>query len=253
MNNVAFVTLLLCALAIVLATPLAAQEETTWSAIYYVTPKMGMDSQLEEGIKNHIAKFHAKGDQPYIVTAVEMGAGMGEYHLIRANRQLADFDGDDDEADAADWQANVIAHAEGRPTSRLAVALPGLSYAPEGAAGPGEDGGVSWVTYVGIKPGGFGDYLLYRQKLAAASEETKDTVGYNVIAVVNGAEAPAFAEIRGAANWAAFRRVRAREILVEAYGETEGNRLFELGNGAVTKSWSFVARARPDLGYIPSQ
>lgn len=239
---------LLLSAVVLMTSPAQAQDDRSLAAVYYVTVKSGMEEKFEEGLKNHISKFHSTGSQPYGVSVVEMGAGMGEYHLVMSNRQMADFDTDaGNTADGADWQANVAPHIEST-TSRLALVMPDLSYQ---VAGP-PAAGLSWVNYYAINPGRWGDYVLFRSKLKAASEKADSEIDYLVAAIINGAEYPAFLQARPAAKWADFRPLPVRQLLIDAYGDTEAQRLLELSSGAIRGSWSFVTRYRPDLGYAPS-
>ena len=242
-----------CLLVSILAVPvLRAQQDTTgrFSFIFIANPKPGMAKQFEDGMKKHIAWHTQQKDQrSYSVSVVAAGEGVGSYRVVYGGLRWQDQDqaAPIAGADIADVNLNISPSVESW-NSLIALRLDSLSRIP--ATEPAK--AMNWVTYTYVKPGKGPEYSAYLRRLREAHNQANSPYRYFVLTVIVGANTPAFALVRPADKWADFTPARNRQVLVQAFGELEADRLLNTLDDVVGRTVSFVTVRRPDLSYTPA-
>ncbi|MGI9263710.1 MAG: hypothetical protein ACR2QU_02200, partial [Gammaproteobacteria bacterium] len=130
-----------------------AADDPNLARVWAVTPKPGMDQQLEDAMKAH-NKWRVDNGDPWSWSTYHRSTGddLGTWFIRSGNHTYADFDayGDSEFAKKAyeHWMANVEPYVA-NSASHLSENLPDLSHWPADA-GPHE---WYWVYTYKLKPG----------------------------------------------------------------------------------------------------
>jgi len=218
--------------------------------VFVLRPKPGMAHLLEAGLKKHQAWHAAQKDARSItISTVVAGDGVGEYRVVYPNLRWEDQDQASSitPADFADVNINVAPSLEST-SSLVSVRMDSLSRIPAGE--PARN--MNWVTYTYVKAGKGPEYTNYLRRLRDAHDKANSPYRYFVLQVIIGGDTPAFALVRPGDKWTDFPPAQNRNVLVQAYGEFEADRLLNVLDDVVRKTSSFVTVRRPDLSYTPA-
>ena len=248
------VSLVLCALLLVLAPVAQAEEEEpgTVTRISYWTIKAGMEDEFEEGLKRHNDFHKAHNDDWALHTwQVVTGKNAGKYLRGTFGHHWADFDAEDEmaEADAADAATNMNLYLEsGHPI--ILNHLPNLSHPPE-SDGPSA---MYRAVFFHLKQNGQRAFMEAVGKAHAAIGKTNWPSNYIWYEVVDGGRIPTLILVLPRANWAAFapQEKSFAEMLLEAYGEEEAGAILAAFGDSTALQWSETGAYRPDLSYVPA-
>lgn len=238
---------------LLLAMPLATQEEDgNVALVIFLKAKPGMDKQLEEGAKKHMA-FHRQHNDPWAwhVWQVASGDNTGMYVAATFGHSWADFDTSrlPREADEADADANIHPYV-GWEVVRYYASLGKVSRPPEGE-GPMP---LSQVITFHVRYGKSEEFTYLVKKFHKAIEKTNWPVHYLWYQLVNGGEAGTYVLVLPRANWAAFKPQEKSfaAMLEEAYGRPEAESLLKKWSRIMKGASSHTSRYRPELSYIPA-
>jgi hypothetical protein len=105
-----------------------------------------------------------------------------------------------------------------------------------------------------VRPGKSRDFHYAIGKYHEAIQKTKWPVHYEWHELVNGGEGPLFVLVIPRSNWAAFKPMEKSfyQMLEEAYGRQEAEKLLDTFSGTLKSQSSEIIRSRPDLGYTPA-
>ncbi len=248
-------TLLLGVLSfLVLPLPDAvAQQDTTgrFTLLYILTPRPGMATQLEAGLKRHQAWHAAQKDTRAIGVSVGIfGDDLGKYRVTYSNQSFAGMDAAAPLAagDNADVQTNLAPFLE-KVESRILNRNDNLSRIP--ASEPAKN--MAAVTYYFLNPGKGPEFSSYLTRLKEAHEKANSNYRYFVLTQLYGADGPVYVLVRPVDTFSGITNPRTRQVLVAAFGETEADRLLDVQDNAVRRQASFIVSNRRDLGYTPAR
>lgn len=240
------------ACAALLALPAIAQEtDGNIAHIVLFRAKPGMNQQLEDGLKKHMAWHKAQnGTWPWLVWSIETGKDTGGYGAGTFGHKWADFDNPDiamaaNEAEAATSILPYVAEgAEWRFYQMLAkVSKP----APEGMPRLEE------VIFFYPEYGKSDEFMLLVKKFHEAIEKTKWPVNYEWYVLMNGGRSPEFVLVLPHDSYADMKGPDKPfpAMLAEAVGQQEAQMMLHHFSKVVKSERSELIRPRPDLGYQP--
>jgi len=170
------VPLLTCAVLI-------AQEKGNVWRTWYLKPADGKVAQLEKGLKDHVEKFHGKGQWPEyyhdILTGPNAGLLMGWSgpHTFKAMdervRSPEDF---------KHWQKYVAPYVDNNSNTGISFMVyeKDLSYNPK-LKGP------YWhYSYNMVRPGAHGEYIEFLEAIKKTKAANKDPLSHNIYRVASG-------------------------------------------------------------------
>lgn len=242
-------------LSTVAAGPLAAQASQDQGGrinlLFILTPKPGMGSKLEEGMKRHVA-WHARQNDTRTITvaSVAFGDEIGTYRVVYPGLRWQDMDAAAPltAGDQADVAVNLTPYVES-VVSRILFRSDTLSRIP--ATEPTK--AMNIVTYVYLNQGKGPEYFDYLAKLKQAHDKANSSYRYFVLTQITGADGPLYVIVRPIDKFADNSPAQNRQVLVAAYGELEADRLLNVLDMAVRRTASFVSVNRTDLGYTPTR
>lgn len=243
---------LFAATLLLLGVPGAAQEDDggNISRIYFFRAKPGMNKQLEEGIKKHMAWHRQQNDTwSWWVWEVVSGDNTGAYGAGTFGHKWSDFDNPavDMAADAEDAKTNVYPYVQEGAVIRYHAHLPKVS---KPAAEPSA---MSTVIVFHVRYGKQDEFNHLIGKFHEAIEKTEWPVHYSWNVLVNGGEGGTYVLVLPRKDWASFAPLEKpfEKMLEEAYGRTEADSLLKRWSKAVKSTSSLITHNRPDLGYTP--
>lgn len=242
-------------LAALLALPVATQEEeNTIARIVFFRAKPGMNQQLEDGMKKHMAWHKAqKGTWAWLAWSVETGEATGMYGAGTFGHKWSDFDNVDvnEAADAADVTLNISPYVAEGAQWRFYSHLTKVSRPRPQQAGPAAR---AVVLTFHLRMEGSEEFMNAITKVHNAIEKTKWPTHYEWYALVNGGEHPEFVLVLPKDNWAAMAPPDTpfNKMLEEAFGRTEADAILRVFDKTIKSETSEIVRMRPDLGYTPA-
>lgn len=240
------------ALAMLPALPARAQDESNdkIANIVFYRAKPGMEQQLNEGLKRHMAwhKDHG-GKWTWHTWNTETGERTGGYASGTFGHAWADYDKPDvdPEADGADVAKNILPYvAEGAQWQYYAT-LSGISRPPEKRPAMNE------VITFQLKYGKDDEFMSLIGRIHEAIKRTGWPVNYTWARRVNGGQNPFYVLLLPRENYAAMKGPAKSlpQMLTEAVGAHEAALLLARLGEAVQTETSHLERDRPDLGYFP--
>jgi hypothetical protein len=201
-------------------------------------------------MKRHMAWHAANKDQrAYTVSQVVAGEGVGQYRTVYGGTSLAEWDAAAPlgPGDFADVNTNLGPSLES-VTSLVALRNDSLSRILRSEPAKA----MNSVTYVYLRQGKGLEYAEYLRKVKEAHEKANSPFRYFILNVAIGANTPAVAIVRPMDKWTDFTNARTPALLVEAFGQTEADRILNIVDDTVLRQVSWVAVLRPDLSYTPA-
>jgi len=223
--------------------------------VFFVKPKPGAASQLEQARQKHM-QFHKRQNDTWTwnTWAIETGDNTGTYVTSTCGHAWKDFDDWDKrlgKADAADATASM-GPFEQSGTNGFYLYRADLSVAP--LSNPPAP--VTAVTVFTLHPQMqlvFEDAI---KKITAAVSKQPDfpkTSGW--LQLANGGETPTYVLLSQRQGWADFAPLAKTlsEILTESYGKEGAEAIFKTLREAVAHTYTETASYRADLSYAPSK
>ncbi len=236
-----------------LALPVLAQEEEgTIARIIFFRAKPGMQQQLEEGLKKHMAWHKAQNDPwAWSMWSYISGEQTGLYGGGTFGHKWEDFDNVpiDQEADGADVAENVIPYSAPGAVWRYYQFLPKVSKPL------GTPAAMSEILVFRVRFGKSAEFAGLIKKFHQAIEKTNWPEHYGWYRLVNGGQSPEFVLVLARENWASLKEPEKPfpAMLAEAVGQEEAAALLERWGKVIKSASSTLARNRPELSYMPSQ
>jgi hypothetical protein len=249
----------LCSIAGILlfvACSLHAQDKPgAIAALEFQKPKNGMAPQYEAGRKQKAAWHKQQNDpQPLLVWEIMSGDNTGTYVVGRLQQHWADFDKPpiSDEADLAEFQ-KVVGSFVDSLTARYYEYLPKVSN-PTGDKSPSKFAEI--LTFY-VKYGKSSDFRSAMARVTEAAAKTKWPPKYEWYELSSGGPADTFVLALPHNSWADFEdkpEVKPfREMLKDAFGQSEADSIMERFDNSVQKETSEIIQFRPDLSYLPGK
>jgi hypothetical protein len=236
---------------LLLALPLLAQEKPgTVAGVYFVKLKAGMRQQFEQANKRHM-EWHRQQKDTWAVNVWEIVSGehVGQYGYGVFGHHWKDFDSHAkfDEADMADYSANVAPYVEPEAYV-LYLYHPEMSRPMEG------DAPLSEVVEYHLNVAGESDFLMAVRKVHEAIQKSNYPVYYHLYELYNGGEHPTYVFVFPHKNMADFEPPEQtfQAMLEKAYGRDEAESVLKLLSKSVHCVRSAIAAMRPDLSYAPA-
>jgi len=253
MTKKRFLVVALVAAALVL--PAATQEEEgTIAKIVFFRAKPGMNAQLQDGLKKHMAWHQEQGGTwAWFVWSVETGDNTGGYGAGTFDHRWADFDKPDvdEAADAADSAKNVLPYMAEGAAWRYYMRLPKVSRPRPASQGPAP---LEVVLIFRLRMGAQEEFGNVIAKVHQAIEKTNWPEHYEWYALVNGGEHPEFVLVLPRDNYAGMAPPAKsfEKMLEEAFGPEEAAAILKTFEKTIKSERSEIIRTRPDLSYLPA-
>ncbi|MBI4462685.1 MAG: hypothetical protein HY653_07260 [Acidobacteria bacterium] len=237
-----------------LALPVATQmEEGNIARIIFFHAKPGMNQQLEDGLKKHMAWHKAQqGTWAWYVWSVVSGEGTGSYGAGTFGHRWADFDTPDisEAADVGDAQQNILPYVAEGGQWRFYALLPKVSRPRPQELGTAA---MEEIWSFRLRGGTEEEFLNAIAKAHQAILQTNWPVHYEWYTLVNGGEHPEFVLVLPKENWAAMAPPEKPfpKMLEEAFGRAEAEAVLKVFDKTIKSQTSEIIRTRADLSYIP--
>ena len=226
---------------------LFAQEKGNVWRTWYLKPAAGKIIQLEKGLKDHVEKFHGKGQWPEyyhdILTGPNAGSLMGWSgpHTFKAFDDRVRSD-----ADFKHWGKYVAPYVDNTDANiSLIVTEKDLSYKPK-SKGP------YWhLSYNVIRPGAHGEYVEFLEAIKQTKMANKNPLSHNIYRVASGKypdtwiwEYPgkSIMEISGS-----MQSPAGQLGMADVIGEKEAKRMNAIYQKVVKYRVREILKDRPDL------
>ena len=162
---------------------LVAQESGNVWRTWYLKPVAEKISQLEKGLKDHVEKFHGKGQWPEyyhdVLTGPNAGSLMGWSgpHTFKAmdNRVRSP-------EDFKHWEKYVVPFVDNNANTGISLIIfeKDLSYKPK-TKGP------YWhLSHNVVRPGAHGEYIEFVEAGKKTKTANKDPLSHNIYRVASG-------------------------------------------------------------------
>ncbi len=236
---------------LLLVLPAATQEEEgTIARIFWLKAKPGMEKQMEEGLKTHMA-WHKEQNDPWawFVWQEISGEHTGLYGVGSFGHTWSEFDNlpVSSEADHAEAETSLLPFVAPGVQVQYYTSLPKVSRPWEGVVEMEE------VVVFHVEYGQSQEFDYLMKKFHQAIEKTKWPVQYEWYALVNGGPSGTYVLVMPRDSWAAFEGPEKpfATMLEEAYGRQEAEALIHQLGKVVKYSESSAILIRYDLSYIP--
>ena len=238
------------------ACSLGAQEKPgTIAALEFQKPKNGMVPQYEAGRKQKAAWHKQQNDpQPLLVWEILSGDNTGTYVVGRVGQHWADFDKPPipDEADLAEFQKAVGGYVDS-VVARYYEFMPKVSN-PVNDKLPSKFADV--LTFY-VRYGKDSDFRSAMARVTEGASKTKWQPNYDWYELTSGGQANVFVLVLPRNSWADFEdkpEVKPfRDMLKEAFGQTEADSIMERFDNSVQKQTDEIIKFRSDLSYLPGK
>jgi hypothetical protein len=235
---------------------MVAQEKPgTIAALEFQKPKNGMVPQYEAGRKQKAAWHKQQNDPlPLFVWQVLTGEDTGTYIVGRLGQHWADFDKPaiPDETDLAEFQKVVGNYVES-VNARYYEYMPKISN-PTNSNMPSK---FSEILTFHVRYGKNSDFRSAIGRINEAAQKTKWPVNFYWYELAEGGTDGTYVLSLPRNNWADFEDkpdVKPfREMLKEAFGQSEADSIVDRIDGSVTKETSEIIQFRPELSYLPGK
>jgi len=223
--------------------------------VFFVKPKPGSASQLEQARQKHM-QFHKRQNDTWAwnTWVIETGEDTGVYVTSTCGHAWKDFDdwekrlGKADSADAAAGMGPF----EQSSSNGFYVYRPDMSLAaPSNPPTP-----VTAVTIFVLHPQTQNAFEDAIKKITAAISKQPDfpkTSGW--LQLVNGGEGPTYVLLTQRQGWADFAppAKSLAEILTEAYGKEGADAIYKTLRESTARQFTQTAIYRADLSYVPAK
>jgi hypothetical protein len=223
--------------------------------VYFVKPKPGATSQMEQGRQKHM-QFHKRQNDTWTwnTWVIETGENTGNYVTSTCGHAWKDFDDWEKrlgKADAADADATMTPFEQSSTDSfyvyrgDLSLAAPSNSPAPMTAV-------TIFVLHPQTQPA-FEDAV---KKITAAINKQPDypkTSGF--LQLANGGEGPTYVLLSERKGWADYAPSGKTllDVLTDSYGKDGAEAIFKTLRESVAHTFTETATYRADLSYTPSK
>lgn len=241
--------------ACLLACTAAVAQQTpgTIAALEFQKPKNGMVKQYEDGRKQKAAwHLQQKDPLPLMVWEIRSGDATGTYIVGRTGQHWADFDKPPipDQADLDEFNKSIGGYVESLQASYYRY-LPKIS----NMTMTGTPEKYSEVIVFQTRYGHESDFMSAITRITEAAQKTKWPVHFGWFMLANGGRDGQFVLIIPHKNWADFEDnpdVKPfREMLKDAFGQSEADSIMNRLNSSVEKEISEIDEFRADLSYLP--
>ncbi len=252
MRKIATVFVVASLLLLAALPVLAQEEEGTIARIIFFRAKPGMQQQLEEGLKKHMAWHKAQNDPwAWSMWSYISGEQTGLYGGGTFGHKWEDFDNVpvDQEADGADVAENVIPYSAPGAVWRYYKFLPKVSKPL------GTPAAMSEILIFRVRFGKSAEFAGLIKKFHQAIEKTNWSEHYGWYVLVNGGQLPEYVLVISRENWASLKGPETPfpAMLAEAVGQEEAEALLKRWGKVIKSESSTLARNRPDLSYTPEE
>jgi hypothetical protein len=238
--------------AFLLVLPVATQEEEgTIARIVFYRAKPGMNQQMEDGLKQHLA-WHRQQNDPWnwLTWQYISGKETGMYGGGTFGHKWEDFDNVplDEAADEADVAEKILPYVAPGVVWAYYEYLPKVSKPVQDWPSPMPE-----VVVFRVRYGKSAEFNHLIKKFHKAIEKTNWPVHYEWYALMNGGEMPEYVLVISHQNWASLEGPDKPfpAMLEEAVGRQEAEALLERLSKVVKSQTSSIIRNRADLSYIP--
>jgi hypothetical protein len=223
--------------------------------VYFVKPKPGSASQLEQGRQKHM-QFHKRQNDTWTwnTWVIETGDNTGTYVTSTCGHAWKDFDAWEKrlgKADAADADTNMTP-LEQSSSSGFYLYRADLSLAPP--SNPPTP--MTAVTIFVLHPQTQNAFEDVVKKITAAVNKQPDfpkTSGW--LQLANGGEGPTYVFLSQRQGWADYAppAKSLADIVAESYGKEGAEAIFKTLREIVAHTYTESAIYRADLSYAPAK
>lgn len=221
-------------------------NQTVWRT-WYMTPKDGKLIQLEKGLADHVAKFHAKGSWPEYHFDVISGPNAGSLMGFSGPHTWKAFDDRvRSQADIDHYNKFILPYTDNNNNSiDFWVYLSEVSHNPA----PWE---MAHISYNYTVPGTNSEYLEFLQAMKKVKTTNKSNVSHEIYKVVSGENPDTWIwaypmkkmeDISGSAG----AGVGAKSAMEKVLGKAEAERLNKIYQKVIRSRMRQIVKFRPDL------
>ncbi|HJN67821.1 MAG: hypothetical protein V1257_08780 [Candidatus Neomarinimicrobiota bacterium] len=202
-----------------------AQNDPSIVRVVTITPKPGMNTDLEKGLKDHNDKFHKRAGYEVYTWQIISGDDYGSYLRATGRKNWKDFDNEDDPPeDAEHWNKYVTPYVEESTGQEYWKRYSNLSY--NGLA-DNSSSEMSNVTFFSIRDGYASEFLELQAQAKEANENTKRKSRYSFYRRVNGGDMMEMGTVTAVNSWADM----------ESTGMTFGDRINKVHGKNAWDKW----------------
>jgi len=242
--------IILAAMYVLSLNVLVAQEEKeeVWR-VWYMKPAQGKAKQMQDGIKDHVAKHHGEGQWPEYYYDVLSGPNFGSLMGWSGPHTWKDFDDRErSQADADHWIRYVAPYVDNsNPGTNFLVFHPELSHRnPDKGPWP-PIFHLSW-NYTG--PGTGGDYMEVTKAQAEAKAKNSSDNYHHIYHVASGTNPDAWLYEYPAESMEALKKstgVGGGGNMEKAYGKARADELQKKYQSVVRSRMREIIKERKDL------
>ena len=223
--------------------------------VFFVTPKPGAASQLEQARQKHM-QFHKRQNDTWTwnTWVIETGDNTGSYVTSTCGHAWKDFDDWDKrlgKADAADATASM-GPFEQSSSNRFYLYRADLSLAqPTNPPAP-----MTAVTVYVLNPLSTINFEDAITKITAALNKQPNWPKTSAwLQLANGGQTPTFVLLTSRQGWADYapQQKTVREIVTEVYGKEGADAIYKEFRESTAHVYTETAIYRSDLSYVPAK
>jgi len=242
------------ALGLVGVSARAQEKPDRLAWIEHIKAKPGMEAQLEEGGKKHLAWHKKQGDTWSIyLWQVVLGDDAGDYVLGSFGHAWKDFDAREafNAADEKDATASVGPFLQSDTPSIWRV-LDDFSRPNEQATAPPK---FIQLTHYFVKPASISAFTDALKQIKGALDDARFPVHTTWYALASGGKGPHYVAATERGSWAEFAGPEKgmSKVLEEKLGARKATELVDDVREATTSFYSEVLLYRPDMSYMPAK
>lgn len=231
------------------------QNANSVCRVFFVKPKPGAASQLEQGRQKHM-QFHKRQNDTWIWNTWVIGTGdnAGTYVTSTCGHAWKDFDDWDKrlgKADTADADASMGPFEQSSSNSFYTYRAD-LSLAPAGTS----PAPMTAVTIFVLHPqSGMAFEDAITKITAALNKQPNWPKTSSWLQLANGGEGPAYVLLNSRQGWADFapQQKSVRDVVTEAYGKDGADAIYKTLRETVAHTYTQTAVYRADLSYVPAK
>lgn len=237
-------------LSVIGAGAVQAADDPNIARMWVVTPKAGMDQQLEDAMKAH-NQWRVDNNDPWPWSTYHQvtGSDLGDWLIRSCCHSWADMEayGNSDFSTAAyeHWMANVEPYVA-ETAGHMSEAMPEISNWPEDA-GPYE---WVWAYTYKVKPGKANDFIAAAKAIVDELKKAGWGEPFGFVRQLDG-EIPRITLVIGEDSWSGFAgpEKSAREVVAEALGQAKADDMWDAYLEHVKSVYSTVYHRHEDMSF----
>jgi len=224
-----------------------AQNDPSIVRAITITPKPGMNMDLEKGLKDHNDKFHKRAGYEVYMWQIVSGDDYGSYLRGTGRKNWKDFDNEDDPPeDTEHWNKYVTPYVEKSTGQEYWQRYSNLSY---NGLGNNSSAAMLNVSMFLVHDGYASEFLSLQAQVKEANEKTKHKSRYGFYRRVNGGDMMEMGIGTSVNNWADLEStgMSLKDRINKTHGKNAWDKWIATFQKVVEKRETEMRVYRPDL------